>query len=128
MTIATENPTLDRLIEKYNGARGEFNRSGVAVLANKEYYKDPDGAIRWVSSDNVVPADILEMAVVDGTVTMQDLLISKEIDSIEGQIIIERYFKMREKHGYSDEERFEMRAAFGDEPVVDVFTGKQVTF
>ena len=31
---------------------------------------------------------------------------------------------MREKRGYSDEERAEMKAAFGDEEVIDVITGE----
>ena len=33
---------------------------------------------------------------------------------------------MREKHGYSEEEQMEMRAEFGVEEVVDVFTGKVI--
>ena len=39
---------------------------------------------------------------------------------------ISLYTKMREEHGYSDEEMFEMKANLGDGPVVDVFTGKRI--
>jgi hypothetical protein len=38
-----------------------------------------------------------------------------------------RYIESRNKHGYSDEELFEMEASFGpDEEVVDIFTGKTI--
>ena len=39
---------------------------------------------------------------------------------------IGEYTKMREEHGYSDEEKFEMKANLGDGPVVDVFTGRRI--
>lgn len=38
-----------------------------------------------------------------------------------------RYIESRNKHGYSDEELFEMEASFGpDEEIVDIFTGKTI--
>ena len=41
--------------------------------------------------------------------------------------VIAQYIKSRELYGYSDEELFEMQAAFGpDEEVVDIFTGKTI--
>jgi hypothetical protein len=40
---------------------------------------------------------------------------------------LKQYVANRAKYGYSDEELFEMQAAFGpDEVVVDVFTGKTI--
>ena len=143
MTYATENPTLEILQKKYNsteprvhcftgepirGAKteGEWNREGVAVLANKEYIKGPKGEIRWVSNNSVPPTDILEMAVVDGTITMEEFFISGEQKDIDTTRHFAQYAAMREKHGYSAEERAEMKAAFGDEEVVDVITGQQV--
>ena len=47
---------------------------------------------------------------------------------IEDLAFLEQYVANRQKYGYSDEEKFEMRAAFGDEEVVDVFTGKVVAY
>ena len=73
MTISTENPTVEILIEKYNGERGECNRRGGAVLENKEWKLGKHGEVCWVSSSNIVPTDILEMAVVDGTITIEML-------------------------------------------------------
>ena len=41
--------------------------------------------------------------------------------------VLKRYIENRQKHGYSDEELFEMRASFGeDEEVVDIFTGQTI--
>lgn len=41
---------------------------------------------------------------------------------------LEDYRKTREQNGYSAEEMFEMRAAFGEGvEVVDIFTGKTIT-
>jgi hypothetical protein len=145
MTYATENPTLAKLIEKYNSTalklnykgepirggsvtEGDWERDGVAVLANKDYIKGPKGEIRWVSNNSVPPTDILEMAVVDGTITMEEFFISGEQKDIDTTRHFAQYAAMREKHGYSQEERAEMKAAFGDEEVVvvDVITGQQV--
>jgi len=40
---------------------------------------------------------------------------------------LKQYIESRAKHGYSDEELFEMQASFGpDEEVVDIFTGKTI--
>jgi hypothetical protein len=143
MTYATEKPTLAKLIEKYNSTalklnykgepirggsvtEGEWNRDGVAVLANKEYIKGPKGEIRWVSNNSVPPTDILEMAVVDGTITWEMFERTQEQKASETQEFLGRYQAMREKYGYSQEEKAEMSNEFGDEEVVDVFTGKQV--
>ena len=40
---------------------------------------------------------------------------------------IEAYKKYRAEHGYSEEELFEMRAAFGEEEtVVNILTGEKI--
>ena len=86
MTHSTENPTVAILTEKYNGERGEFNRSGVAVLGCDETHNwklGKHGEVRWVSSNNIVPTDILEMAVVDGTITIEMLERSTNQNAVE---------------------------------------------
>ena len=129
MTHTTENPTLELLTEKYNGKRGQFNRLGVAVLDddNHAWKLGAHGEVRWVSSNNICPTDILEMAVVDGTITWEMFERSTKQSSIETTEFLTRYQAMREKHGYSEEEQMEMRCEFGDEEVVDVFTGKVIS-
>ncbi len=83
MTHSTENPTVAILTEKYNGERGEFNRRGVGVLDNKEWKLGKHGEARWVVSNNIVPTDILEMAVVDGTITIEMLERSTNQNAVE---------------------------------------------
>ena len=143
MTHTTENPTLELLQEKYNSTalklnykgeairggsvtEGEWHRDGVAVLGNKEWKLGAHGEVRWVSSNNICPTDILEMAVVDGTITWEMFERSTKQNSIETTEFLTRYQAMREKHGYSEEEQMEMRAEFGNEEVVDFITGKVV--
>jgi len=86
MTHSTENPTVAILTEKYNGERAEFNRRGVAVLGCDETHNwklGKHGEVRWVSSNNIVPTDILEMAVVDGTITIEMLERSTNQNAVE---------------------------------------------
>ena len=154
MTYTTENPTLELLQEKYNSTaprlnykgepirggmtEGQWNRDGVAVLGGETSYGSAgvtkhawklgkQGEVRWAESDNIPPTDILKMAVVDGTITWEMFERTQKQNSIETQEFLGRYQAMREKHGYSEEEQMEMRAEFGDEEVVDVFTGKVIS-
>lgn len=91
-------------------------------------YIDNNGVIRWVSSDNVPPTDILTEMLVAGFIDQETVVHSMNVDSKEKAAFLEQYVANRAKYGYSDEEKFEMRAAFGDEEVVDMFTGKKVVF
>lgn len=137
MTYLTKNATVEILKDKYNPntEQGQFNRRGVAVLADRhhEFYYDETNSdlgpvVRWISSDNIVPGDILEMAVADGVIQLSDLENSLNARKIEDEKFIAQYVANRQKYGYSDEEKFEMMAAFGGEEVVDIFTGKTVQY
>ena len=93
-----------------------------------DFYVDNNDVIRWKSSDNVPPKDILVELLVAGLVN-QDLVVhSINVNKEEQSAFLKQYVANRAKYGYSDEEKFEMRAAFGDEEVVDIFTGKKVVF
>jgi len=132
MTHTTlEFRTKQELVNKYNGERGDFMRLGVAVLADHEYDVCPAGEVRWKSNGHIVPGDILEMAVVDGTITIEQRNKSEDLRKIEDAELFANYRAMREKYGYSEEEQMEMRAAFlGEDPecVVDIITGKVIDF
>ena len=126
---STELRTKQELVNKYNGERGDFMRSGVCVLATKEYDVCPAGEIRWKSNGQIPPGDILEMAVVDGTITIEQRNKSEDLRKIEDAEFFANYRAMREKYGYSEEEKMEMRAAFlGEDPegIVDIITGKVI--
>jgi hypothetical protein len=93
-----------------------------------DFYVDNNDVIRWKSSDNVPPNDILTEFLLADLICQEQVLRSMSARKIEDAKFLEQYVARRQKYGYSDEEKFEMRAAFGDEEVVDVFTGKRVVF
>lgn len=94
----------------------------------EDFNVDINGVIRWNSSNNVPPKDILTEFLVAGLVSQEEVLRSISISKIEQEEFLKAYVARRQKYGYSDEEKFEMRAAFGNEEVVDIFTGKKVVF
>lgn len=137
---STELKTKQELVEKYNPetTMGARCRSGVAILGGTKDYGSAgtttysyiigkQGEVRWSKSGNIVPGDILELAVADGTLDIAVRNRTEEVRVVEDAEFLARYVAQREKHGYSQEERAEMKAAFGDEEVVDVFTGKVVS-
>lgn len=79
-----------------NGTQGEFARRGVAVLAEKEYHLGPKGELRWDSSDNIIPSDILEMAVVDGTIDISVRNRTEEVRIVEDAEFFAQYFGSKE--------------------------------
>lgn len=90
-----------------------------------ETYTDDNGAIRWISSDNVPPIDMMELAFVEGKISEQTLTTSLKIKEQDDETFIRAYVANRQKHGYSKEELAEIEANFGpDETVVDFFTGQ----
>jgi hypothetical protein len=93
----------------------------------KEAYMD-NNVIRWNSNDTVPPKDILESFVEAGLISMAVLINSLDFKKVEDDAFLEQYIANRRKYGYSDEERFEMQAAFGGETVIDVFTGEVVEY
>ena len=94
----------------------------------EDFNVDTNGVVRWNSSNNVPPNDILTEFLVGGLVSQEEVLRSISKRKEEEIAFLEAYVARRQKYGYSDEEKFEMRAACGDEEVVDVFTGKKVVF
>jgi len=141
-----ERKTKQELAEIYNdptpskmwGTLGDRARSGVAVLggetdygsagvAKHEYIIGPKGEVRWAYSNNIVPSDILEMAVVDGTIDIALRNRTEEVREVEDAEFFAQYIANREKYGYSEEEKAEMRAnSEGDEDWVDIITGKAI--
>jgi len=109
-----------------NGTQGEFARRGVKVLEKNDFYIREDGSVRWIMSDNMVPSDIMEMAVVDGTLTIDQRNKAEELRIIEDELYLRNYINFRQKHGYSEEELMEIDAEFGDDEPVDIFTGREI--
>lgn len=94
----------------------------------EDFNVDTNGVIRWNSSNNVPPTDILTEFLIADMVTSEEVARSISKRKEEEIAFLEAYVANRKKYGYSDEEKFEMRAAFGDEEVVDMFTGLKIRF
>jgi hypothetical protein len=96
-----------------------------------EHFKNTyteNNVIRWNSNNTVPPKDILADLCVAGYITTEILYDSIATKNIEDTAFLEQYVANRKKYGYSDEEKFEMQAAFAGEQVVDIFTGEVVNY
>lgn len=99
----------------------------------KDFYIDETNSetgpvVRWNSSDNVPFDDMLTEFLIAGYIDQQTVINSMNARKADEAKFLEQYIANRRKYGYSDEERFEMQAAFGGETVVDIFTGEEVCY
>lgn len=116
---------MARLLQEYLGKYGEFFKKEAVKTADK--FEDTyvvDGVVRWKSNDRIPPTDILELWHYIGKEF--DYEKSLQVSDEETQKSIQAYRERRAARGYSQEELFEMGAAFGNVPVVDVLTGKRI--
>lgn len=93
-----------------------------------DFYVDNNDVVRWKSNDRVPFDDILTNFLLADLICQENVLRSMTARKEEDIKSIEEYVVSRQKYGYSDEEKFEMRAAFGDEEVFDIFTGEAIKF
>jgi hypothetical protein len=93
-----------------------------------ETREDTGPVVRWNSNDRIPFPDMLENFRKAGWIdaqTEQNSLVQRKVEDAQA---IAQYVAAREQFGYSDEERFEMRAAFAaGTRVTDVFTGRTIT-
>ncbi len=95
-------------------------------LMNGTYTEN--GVLRWTSSNNVPPEDILELA--DHICLGFDMAATQEARKQDVSNALAAYIEAQNNRTPEQiaEEEAEMRAAFGPgETVVNVFTGKKVT-
>lgn len=112
-----EKDKFGRPLFKYDVERAERLRSDFQDPA-RSYEKD--GVLHWVSNDAVVPLDVFEDAYVEPPAG-QRAARDAEVDAFCAE-----YRRQRANHRPSEEEMFEMRAAFGPgQEVVDVITGQK---
>lgn len=96
-------------------------------VENGEIILDLDGAIRWKSNERVVPKHCREVLAHSCYRGLLDEDACEAAEDVEIKASIESYREMRRNYVPSDEELFEMRAAFGEgSTVVDVITGKAI--
>lgn len=90
-------------------------------LEDWEYYFGPFGEIRWNSNDAVLDPKTCKELKIEAPAN-QPVEYDKYLNSS-----LAAYRKSMENHVYSEEELFEMRAAFGSgTEVVNVLTGKKI--
>jgi hypothetical protein len=87
-----------------------------------------NGIVRWDSNNRVPPSDILDALLASREITLKQHTDSGVASDTETRAFIAEYITANKDREYSDEERFEMRAAFGPGvKVTNIFTGKTVT-
>jgi hypothetical protein len=86
---------------------------------------DSEGVVRWKSNNSVPPKEVLEFWKHQNKEFNYKK--SNEVEEKETEKFIQEYRESRKNYVPSEEEMFEMRAAFGPgEQVVDIITGQKI--
>ena len=105
-------------------AREEINKMQ-DMADTGEILKEKDGAVKWKRSGNYLPEDCVEKLSYTHFTFSPEATKKKRDAQTEREL--KAYRESMRNHQYSDEELFEMRAAFGEgATVVDVITGQQI--
>ena len=124
---------MTRFERELSGARGAYWKSSAEKEIRKmeerqmngEIFFGADGVVRWTSNNRVMPKDCREIL---SHTAYRDLFseeASRAAEDAETAACLESYRK--NYTGPSEEEKAEMRAAFGTgSTVVDVITGKRI--
>ena len=124
---------MTRFERELSGALGAFWKSSAEKEIRKmeerqmngEIFFGADGVVRWTSNNRVMPKDCREIL---SHTAYRDLFseeASRAAEDAETAAFLESYRK--NYTGPSEEEKAEMRAAFGTgSTVVDVITGKRI--
>ena len=124
---------MTRFERELSGALGAYWKSSAEKEIRKmeerqmngEIFFGTDGVVRWTSNNRVMPKDCREIL---SHTAYRDLFseeASRAAEDAETAAFLENYRK--NYTGPSEEEKAEMRAAFGTgSTVVDVITGKRI--
>lgn len=124
---------MTRFERELSGALGAYWKSSAEKKIRKmeerqmngEIFFGADGVVRWTSNNRVMPKDCREIL---SHTAYRDLFseeASRAAEDAETAAFLESYRK--NYTGPSEEEKAEMRAAFGTgSTVVDVITGKRI--
>lgn len=125
---------LDRAVAE---RRGEPNNHYWQKSAEKEVAKmveqykngelliDENGVATWASNGNAIPEECVEKAVYGGLAINVEL--TRKVRDEQTEKSLAEYRERMKNHVYSEEELYEMRAAFGEGAVVvDAITGRRI--
>ncbi len=93
-----------------------------------DFYVDNNDVVRWKSNDRVPFDDMLTNFLLADLICQENVLRSMTARKEEDIKSLEEYVVRRQKYGYSAEEKAEMKNAFGDQEVFDIFTGKAIQY
>lgn len=95
------------------------------MCLNGEIFFGADGVVRWTSNNRVMPKDCREILAHSAYRDLFDEEASRAAEDAETAASLEAYRKNYQ--GPSEEEKAEMRAAFGTgSTVVDIITGERI--
>lgn len=101
----------------------------VAWILNKyengELLIDEYGVAYWASNNRAIPQECVEKALYGGLPINAEL--TRELERNQTEKSLAEYRERMKNHVYTEEELFEMRAAFGEGTVVvDAITGRKI--
>lgn len=121
---------MTRFEQELAGLRGEFwKKDAERKISQMQERVDHDeirtntqGGAFWLSSGNYLPEDVAEvLTYTDFEFSIEE---TRRARQAQTEAFLERY---RKNHRTSDEERAEIRAAFGPKAtVVDIITGERI--
>ena len=120
---------MTRFAREWNGELGAFwqkhaHEEAERLMSQRDNIEvEEDGAAKWISSGNYLPADVVEKLTFAGA----DFF-SAEVTAAKREAQTAAFLDSyrRNNKGPSEEEKAEMRAAFGEgTTVVNVITGKK---
>lgn len=120
---------MTRFAREWNGELGAFwqkhaHEEAERLMSQRDNIKvEEDGAAKWISSGNYLPADVVEKLTFAGAdfFSAEATAAKREAQTAAFLDSYRRNYK-----GASEEEKVEMRAAFGEgTTVVNVITGKK---
>ena len=124
---------MTRFERELSGALGAYWKSSAEKEIRKmeerqmngEIFFGADGVVRWTSNNRVMPKDCREILSHTAYRDLFSAEASRAAEDAETAAFLESYRK--NYTGPSEEEKAEMRAAFGTgSTVVDVITGKRI--
>ncbi|MBP3802518.1 MAG: hypothetical protein J6I76_01285 [Oribacterium sp.] len=124
---------MTRFERELSGSLGEFWKKNAKQEIRKmeerqlggEIFFGADGVVRWTSNNRVMPKDCCEILSHTAYRNLFDEDASRAAEEAETAAFLESYRKSYK--GPNEEEKAEMRAAFGEgSTVVDIITGKKI--
>jgi hypothetical protein len=121
---------MTRFAREWNGEFGAFwqknaHEEAARLLAQKDNIEvEADGAAKWKSSGNYLPADVVDKLTFAGA----DFFSAEATAAKRDAQTAEFLNSYRKNHKVTAEDRAEMEAAFGKgTTVVDIITGEKIT-